>query len=103
MIEWFKRATDRTAIVGGTYKFHIHSEPEYVDTASTINVTAFADKTERTAVPCSYRWFRVRNGLKEEVIRYKGSSYICDPSDIGAIIQVEVTSNDQQMSGHALL
>ena len=55
------------------------------------------------AVPCSFKWFRLRNGLTEEINRYRGSSYICDPSDIGAIIQAEVTSNDQEYSGIATL
>lgn len=43
MFEWFKAATSRN--VTGNYKFHIKSEPENIDTAITISVTAYTDKS----------------------------------------------------------
>ena len=65
-MDWFKKgvASSQNKITG-SYKFHLRSEPEYVDTASTINVTAFSDKTESVGLPCTYKWSRIRNGLTE--------------------------------------
>jgi|JI6StandDraft_1071083.scaffolds.fasta_scaffold952143_1 hypothetical protein len=86
MIEWIKKAT--TGNVSGNHKFYVKTEPPIVDTAATITVTPFTDRTEQAIVPCHYRWFRLRNGLTEEASRFKGNSYVCDSSDIGATIQV---------------
>lgn len=63
MIEWLKKATGRN--ITGNYKFHIKSEPEIIDNASTIIVTPYSDRSESAIVPCHYRWFRMRNGIKE--------------------------------------
>lgn len=41
MIEWIKKATN----VFGNYKFHVKSEPDDVDSGSTISVTAYTDKS----------------------------------------------------------
>ncbi len=43
MIEWLKKATGRN--ITGNYKFHIKSEPEIVDNASTIIVTPYSDRS----------------------------------------------------------
>lgn len=101
MIDWLRKATTGQHVATGNYRFHVRCEPEIIDTASTINITTFADKTETSVIPSTFRWFRVRNGLTEEIIKYKGSSYICEPSDVGAIIKVEILSNDLQHYGKA--
>lgn len=45
----------------------------------------------------------MKNGLVSEVPEFKGNSFICQPSDIGTIIQAEVTSTDGSHPGTAVL
>lgn len=42
-------------------------------------------------VPCSFRWFSVRNGITIEAQQFKGNTYICEPADVGCMLQVEIT------------
>jgi len=42
-------------------------------------------------VPCSFRWFSIRNGVTTEAQQFKGNTYICEPADVGCVLQVEIT------------
>lgn len=42
-------------------------------------------------VPCSFRWFTIRNGVTTEAQQFKGNTYICEPADVGCMLQVEIT------------
>lgn len=65
MIDWIKRTTSGNShVISGNYKFYIKAEPQSIDTSSTITVTVFTDKTESALVPCHFRWFKLRNGLR---------------------------------------
>lgn len=64
-----------------------------MDTSSTICVTTYTDKSESAMLPCHYKWFRVRNGIMEESFKFRGNSYVCDSSDIGAVVRAEVIVN----------
>lgn len=106
MIDWLKKATSTN--VSGNFKFHIKSPSEQADTSSTICVTTYTDKSQSAMLPCHYKWFRVRNGIMEESMKFRGNSYVCDSSDIGAVVRAEIVvffclfqSNDQQYSGQA--
>lgn len=44
-------------------------------------------------IPCTFRWFSVRNGLTTEVQQFRGNTYICEPADVGCMLQVEITVN----------
>lgn len=64
MIDWFKKtAASNKPKISGNHKFFVKPEPDNIDISSTINVTAFTDKTESALVPCHYRWFKIRNGI----------------------------------------
>ena len=75
MIDWIKKATGQNH--SGNYKFHVKSDPNIIDTSTTLTLTTFTDKTEKATVPCNYKWFRIRNGLTEEVGKFRGCSYVC--------------------------
>lgn len=75
MIDWIKKATGQNH--SGNYKFHVKSDPTIIDTSTTLTLTTFTDKTEKATVPCNYKWFRIRNGLTEEVGKFRGCSYVC--------------------------
>lgn len=62
MIDWIKKATGKNTI--GNPRFHVKTEPEYFDISSTVTVTAFTDTTETALLPCHYKWYKIRNGLK---------------------------------------
>jgi len=41
-------------------------------------------------VPCKFHWYRSKNGVTTQIINAKGSTYMCEPSDVGAVIKVDV-------------
>jgi hypothetical protein len=67
-----------------------------VDSSSTVSITSFTDSTRRAAVPCSYIWFVIKNGLPQEVGEFRGCTFICDTSHIGYYLQAHVIVSDER-------
>ena len=91
MLDWILKTTSKIKDNKSEYNFHVKHEPEIIDSSSILTLTAFSSKKSNSTIPCHYRWFKIRNGLTSEVPTFKGNSYICEPSDVGSIIQVEIT------------
>lgn len=86
-----KKQTGKLADNVKDYKFYVKNEPNFIDSSTTLVLTPFTNRDEIGTVPCVYKWSRIKNGLLTEVSEFKGNSFICEPSDIGCIIQAEVT------------
>lgn len=71
--------------------FHIEYEPSIIETNSNIIVTCWKSKAKDGIVPCTFSWTRCRNGVTSSIQHAKGSTYLCDPNDLGCSIRVEVT------------
>lgn len=41
-------------------------------------------------MPCNYVWFVIKNGMPQEVMDFRGSSFICETSHIGYYLQAHV-------------
>lgn len=61
MIDWLLRSTSKS--IEGKYSFHLGYDPSTIDSSSTCNATAYADKERKAVIPCAYKWSLVRNGL----------------------------------------
>lgn len=87
IVDWVKKQTGKIADNVKDYKFYVKSSPDYLDSSTTLTLTAFNNRDEISTVPCIYKWSRIKNGLTSEVPEFKGNSFICEPSDVGSIIQ----------------
>lgn len=89
MLDWLlKPATDPTK---QQLRFHVEAEPRIVETSSNIIVTCYTSKAREGIVPCRYCWYRTKNGVTTVIEHVKGSTYMCEPADLGTTIKVEVT------------
>ena len=77
ILEWVKKQTGKIADNVKDYKFYVKSTPEFIDSSTTLTLTAFANRDELATIPCIYKWSRIKNGFLAEVPEFKGNSYIC--------------------------
>ena len=91
ILDWVKKQTGKIADNVKDYKFYVKHQPAFIDTKTTIHLTAFTNRDEIATVPCLYRWFKIKNGLITEVPEFRGNSFVCDPCDVGSLIQAEIT------------
>ena len=61
-----------------------------IDSSSTVCIQTFDSRDMTATIPCSFRWFTVRNGLTTEIPHFKGNTFICEPADVGCLLQVEI-------------
>ena len=90
-VGWIHKQVGKIADKFENYKFYIHSTPDNVDSSSRLFLNAYSSRDQQAMVPCTYRWFRIKNGISSEVVEFKGNTFICEPSDVGSILQAEVT------------
>jgi hypothetical protein len=92
VVGWIARQAGRIADNFNSYHFHVAHTPSHtLDTSTLLTLTAYTDRSQQALVPCRFRWSRIKNGIIAEAEDFKGSSFICEPSDVGCIIQAEVT------------
>ena len=103
ILDWVKKQTGKIADNVKDYKFYVKHQPAFIDTKTTLNLTPFTNRDELATVPCLYKWSKIKHGLVTQVPEFRGNSFVCDPSDVGAIIQAEVTSTDTEHPGTAIL
>lgn len=88
MIDWLTRK--QKVKIEGKYNYYLNLNTEFVDSSTSISITSFTDKNKKAAVPCSYIWFAIKNGLPIEVQDFRGSTFICDTNHIGYFIQAHI-------------
>lgn len=66
------------------------SPHEHAETSSNLTVVCYSDANKRNIMPCEYKWTRNMDTSLTELKEIKGNSYMCQPDDLGAIIQVEI-------------
>jgi len=71
-------------------KFHVEAEPQLAETNSNIIVTCYTSKAREGIVPCRFCWYRTKNGVTTVIEHIKGSTYMCEPADLGTVIKVEI-------------
>ena len=88
-----RHTTDTRGVrqVGDDYYVDVSPHPSQVNSSSTIAVTCYEDQELSIAIPCDTVWTRVVQGRTTE-IQKQGHAYICTPTDIGSIIEIEVTT-----------
>jgi hypothetical protein len=86
MLDWFLNAGS----FKGNYNFHIEVQPKVIESNSNITVTCFSNKNKGIVIPVTINWFKLKNGLTTHLSNVRGNTYMCDPSDIGAVIRIEI-------------
>lgn len=74
----------------GNYNFHIEVSPKVTESNSNITITCYSNKNKGAVIPVAINWFKLKNGLTTHLSSVRGNTYMCDPSDVGAIIRAEV-------------
>ena len=73
-------------------RFFLELTPsDHVETSSNLTVLTYTDNDKKEIVPCDFRWTRIVDASVVELGESRSSGYICQPSDLGATIQAEVT------------
>jgi hypothetical protein len=54
-------------------------------------ITCYSNNNRSSVIPCRFSWYKIKNGITTALNTVKGSSYLCDPSDVGAIIKAEIS------------
>lgn len=91
VVDWLSKQAGKLADNFNKYKFYVKHSPEHIDSSTILSLTPYTSREEEALVPCTYRWSRIKNGILSEVDEFRGNSFICEPSDVGCIIQAEVT------------
>jgi hypothetical protein len=91
VVDWISKQAGKLADNFNNYKFYVKHTPERIDSSTILSLSVFASREEEAQVPCHFRWARIKNGLITEADEFKGNTFICEPSDVGCMIQVEVT------------
>jgi hypothetical protein len=71
--------------------FHVETTSEAVDTSSQVMVMCYTSTDKKLALPCLFQWSRIRGNHVESLPAVKGNVYMCEPSDVGAVIEVWIT------------
>ena len=66
IIDWVKKQTGKIADNVKDYRFYVKHEPSIIDSSTTLVLTTFTNRDEIAAVPCIYKWSRIKNGLTTE-------------------------------------
>lgn len=87
MIDWIKNKTNKNKRQYGHFNFTLKSQPDIIDSSSTISLIAYTNSFANATLPCVYKWSIIKNGVKIERPQFKGSTYKCEPNDVGGVIQ----------------
>lgn len=63
ILDWVKKQTGKIADNVKDYRFFVKHDPEYLDSSTTLNLTAYANRDQQATIPCIYKWSRLKNGL----------------------------------------
>ena len=77
--------------LGGEQRFLVECQPKQSETSSNLSVVCYPNKNRRMALPIKVRWFRLKNNQLTEIAGMCGSTYPCEPSDLGCKIKAEIT------------
>lgn len=88
-MDWLVKS--KKANYQGNYNFQLVLSEDDIDSSSTISIMAFTDSSQKAVVPCSYTWFIIKNGVPQEIPDFRGSSFICETSHIGYLVQAHIT------------
>lgn len=86
MLDWFLSSGS----FKGNYNFHIEVSPKVVESNSNLTITCYSNKNKGAVIPVAITWFKIKNGLSTHMASVRGNTYLCDPSDVGAVIRAEV-------------
>lgn len=73
------------------HNFLVECQPKHPETSSNLSVVCYTSKNRRSPLPIKVRWFRLKNNQLTEIAGMRGSSYPCEPSDMGCKIKAEIT------------
>jgi len=91
MIErMFSSLTGQQQLVGD-HRFVVECLPKQPETSSNLSVVCYANKNRRSPLPIKVRWFRLKNNQLTEIVGMRGSTYPCEPCDLGCKIKAEIT------------
>jgi hypothetical protein len=77
--------------VSGDHKFVVDVTPKIAETSSNLTIICYPNRTKKLVLPIRVRWFRMKNNQLTEIAGIRGSTYPCEPSDLGCKIKAEVT------------
>jgi len=66
MFDWIKSKGSKNRKDYGSFKFNLKSQPDVIDSSSTISLIAYANGFGNATIPCVYRWSTIKNGVKIE-------------------------------------
>lgn len=64
MFEWIKSKGSKNRRDYGSFKFSLKSQPDVIDSSSTISLIAHTNGFGNATIPCIYRWSIIKNGVK---------------------------------------
>lgn len=91
VVDWISRKAGRLADNFNKHNFHVATNTDRPDSSTLLSLTPYTSREQEALVPCVFRWTRVKNGISTEVEEFRGNTFMCEPSDVGAVIQAEVT------------
>ena len=63
MLDWIKAKTSKNRKDFGKFNFYVKSEPKFIDSSTTLNLTAYTSVFQNATIPCVYRWSMIKNGF----------------------------------------
>lgn len=91
VVNWISKQAGKLADNFNEHKFYVKNSPETLDSSTVLSLSVFDSREELAIVPCVFRWYRIRNGLVCDAEEFRGNVFLCEPSDVGCMLQVEVT------------
>lgn len=84
---WLCRGTSPSS----DYYIDVSPAPSNVKSSSTITITCYEDSNLSVAIPSQVKWTRTHQGWSKKLSDLS-HAYVCKPTDIGSIIEAEVTA-----------
>lgn len=84
---WLCRGTTPSS----DYYIDVSPAPSKVRSSSTITITCYEDAGLTVAIPSQVKWTRTHQGWSKKLTDVS-HAYVCKPTDIGSIIEGEVTA-----------
>jgi hypothetical protein len=67
VVDWITRQANKIKDNFNDYKFYVKNTPEEkIDSSTVLSLTVFTDREENAIVPCTFKWFRLKNGIISE-------------------------------------
>ena len=87
VVNWINKQAGKIADNFTNYKFYVKSTPDQIDSSTRLFLHVYSSREEEAHVPCVFKWYRIRNGITTEAMEFKGNTFICEPADVGSILQ----------------